>query len=209
MSVGGFFRRLGLWMFQILLILSIVLAVLLGGAAHMTNPSFLKPIAGQLMASQISASDNASIDQYIDSSYEKKVCSGYGCLQMLKNLQSPTDIISRDFNDFLKSQAFILAGLAVMFGILVLLLARGWPAKLMSFGTSLFMSGIPYVVLIFLKGYAASMFPSDMGNLKPLMDMIINPIARVFLWLLISGIVVLASGIGLRMYLKKGKSEKK
>ena len=146
------------------------------------------------------------VNKAFDNSYNKKVCSGYDCLKMLQNLQNPLDLVTKDFNDFMKSQAFMLIGLSVLFGIFVLLLAKGWPAKVASLGSSLFTAGLPYFVFILVKSQLASLIPGGMGaQLSPFIDMIINPIMASFLWVLIAGAVLMVSGWIWKFSLRKKK----
>jgi len=143
-------------------------------------------------------------DKMFDSIYEQKACGGYACLDLLKSVQSDSQnalkLITSDFNRFLKSQIMILIGLCVIFGIFVLLLARGWPSKLMSLGGCLVTSGLPYFAVPTIKDLLMAYL--NVRTYQMIFGLI-SSLSSTFLWILISGAVLFVVGLVLRCVVKE------
>jgi len=134
--------------------------------------------------------------------YEKDVCQGYSCLDVLKNLQNPLDLVTRDFSVFLKSQIWILASLAGLFGLFVVLLAKGISAKFTSVGGSMITAGLPYFMIKVLEKNIGTMLPAEAAMAIPFLTNLLAPILNIFLIILIIGAVLSAVGLGIKIYQK-------
>ena len=259
------FRSMGLFLAKIWFIIFVIAFVMGLAVTNLTSYSFLKPVVGQMMASQTqnmnldeqyqgflsqcnlektdsisfplnmgTGTENLTIDincsalkengkQYIvdvfqnqvaDSLfkdyYNRKVCSGFECVNMLKTLKNPLDIVTADFNAFLKTLVLIWGSLTLLFGIFVILLATGLPGRFISFGGTLIVAGLPYFVIKFIESRIGSIIPSGSSMAIPFIGLLMNPIANIFMWILILGVVCCIVGFGIKIYRKvKEKKEKK
>lgn len=142
--------------------------------------------------------------------YNKPFCSGFECINKLSNLTNPLDLVTADFNKFLKSVLWIIGGLALLFGLFVILLAKGLPGKFLSIGGSMITAGLPYFMIKFLEKNIGTMIPSEAAMAVPFLATLLNPIANIFLIVLIVGVVSCVVGWGIKIYRKqqekKGKS---
>jgi len=217
MSAKDVFGFIGLWLSKLLFVAFLVAFVAAITATNLTSESFIKPIMGKILASQTSNIGNdqsqAQMDSLFSEFYNKKVCSGYGCIDMLKNLKNPLDIVTADFNRFLKSSLWILGALVGLFGLFIILLARGLPGKFLSLGSALIAAGLPYFAVRFLENNIGSMISLDASMAASFTKLLIDPVANIFLLILILGVVCCAVGFGIKIYRKikekKGKKGKK
>jgi len=194
-------RTAGSWASKILLVICLVGFVSAIALSNLTSESFLKPVIGQIASSKmgnISAGGQEVISNLILSQfYEKKVCSGYSCIQML-NLKNPLNLLTADFHNFLNNLLWILGGLALLFGVLVALLAKDLPGKLTSLGGSLVIAGLPFFLMILLAGNLGSIVPQSASGAVPSIAALLNSTANVFLMILILGAVLLGRAMTLK-----------
>lgn len=255
MSAKEFFRGAGLWLSKALFVLLLVGFVAEIAASNLTSESFLKPIIGEMMLSQmtnmpvgdqyqglldmceVQGTENISVPMETDfanlslevncndlrtngeaevtniiknqvtgalfsSFYNKKVCSGSSCIDMLKNLQNPLDLITADFNKFLKSSLWVLGTLAGLFGLFIILLAKGLPKKFLSLGGSLITAGLPYFMIKIIGKNIGSMIPSEAAMAVPFIVTLLDPVANIFLLILILGAVCCVVGWSIKIYRK-------
>jgi len=139
--------------------------------------------------------------------YNKKVCSGYSCINMLTNLENPFDVVTADFNKFLKDSLWIIGVLAGLFGLLVIFLAKSLHGKLTSIGGSLITAGLPYFMIKVLGKNIGSMIPAEAAMAVPFIITLLTPIANIFLLIFIVGVVCSVAGFGIKIY-RKSKEKK-
>jgi hypothetical protein len=148
-----------------------------------------------------------------DSVYLKKVCSGSQCLDILKNLPltlqnnplGATDLVSRDFNDYVHSKFLIFLSLSILFAVLVLVLAKSWESRFMSLGGSLVTAGLPYFGVPFLRETLKANLPAKAYEL---ILRLVTTLSGTFLTILISGVILLLVGLGLKFYFNKKYGKK-
>lgn len=268
MTAGDFFRGLGLWISNMLLVFMIAISIATFMGVEATSQSFLKPLFSEIMmqqvASQLNMEDLASglnqqcasekkeimilpinmsmisldisinctkmkqdeknetlsifreqvTGKVFDSFYNKKVCEGSQCFDMLKSLpqtlqsnpQNALAFISADFNRYMKAKLIFLIIGAAVFAALVFLLAKGWPGKFISLGGTLLTSGLPYFAIPLLKKNILAMAPPAV---VPIINSLIGSLLSIFMYLFIGGAVLLAVGIGLKIYFKRKEGKKK
>ena len=215
MTFKDFMRGFGLWLSKTLLVMLLIGFVAAIAISNLTSEDFLKPLIGQTMAAQAAGvpGGQEQVDSMFSELYKKKVCSGYSCLGVVKNLQNPADIVTRDFNIFITSQIWILGVLAAVFVLFVVLLAKGLPRKFTAVGGSFISAGAPYFIIKVVGKNLGSFVPAEMASAIPFIVDILKPIANIFLVILIVGVVCSVTGWGMRIYRKrqekKGKTGKK
>jgi len=153
---------------------------------------------------------NQVTDSMFSEFYNKPVCSGFECFNKLSNLNNPLDLVTSDFNKFLKSILWMIGGLALLFGVFVVLLAKGLPGKFLAIGGSMITAGLPYFMIKFLQQNIGTMLPAEAAMAVPFLASIFTPVANIFLMVLIVGVGCCVVGWGIKIYRKmqekKGKS---
>lgn len=136
--------------------------------------------------------------------YNSNVCSGPDCLEVALNAEDPMQRISAvmnaRFNEYVAgwNRKFIM--IAVLCVLLILLLAQGWPSKLMGVGVPLAFAGIPYFFIGSLQAKLETSLPSR--ALFAIGEMI-NSLSNAFLAMFIVGVTLTIAGFALKIYLKK------
>ena len=126
-------------------------------------------------------------------------CSGLNCLKSTAGLPG---FLTSGFNLFLKRIQIYFIAIALIFGILLLLLAKGIPSKFISLGSCFISSGIPYIILPY------AMKNVNMKGFESIASKIISAISQNFLVVLVTGIVLLIIGTTIK-FIPKGKAKKK
>lgn len=147
-----------------------------------------------------------------DLTYNKEVCKGSKCFELLKNLPQTmqsnpleaTSLISKDFHDYIQSKFYLAIGLTLLFAVLVLVFAKGIGGKLMSLGGCLLTSGLPYFSMPFLKEALKTNLPANTYDL--ILSLIIK-LSMVFLWIFIAGAVLFVAGLVVKFSLKREEKQ--
>lgn len=150
---------------------------------------------------------NQVTDGMFSEFYDREVCDGYECLDVLKNLQNPMDLVTRDFNTFFKDNINLLAMIAGVFAVFVVLLAKGWAMKFTALGGSMVTAGLPFFMIKLLQSNIGSILPAEASSAVPFLVSLLAPVANMFMIVLIIGAVLSASGFGIKMYQKKKENK--
>jgi len=128
-------------------------------------------------------------------------CSGLDCL---KSREGIPPFLTSGFSLFLKSIRIYFIIISAVFAFLLVLLAKGISGKFTSLGYCFAASGLPYFIL---PSIAKNM---NMPGAGLLIQGFISVISKNFLILLVTGVVLFAVGIILKIALKsKGKKKNK
>jgi hypothetical protein len=172
-----------------------------------TQSSYSPPVGNfniSMDCSKIKSSNQSGfakliIENLFDQQIYNRQCSGIDCLK----LQDIPGIITNAFNNFLKTTLIILAGGAILFGLLLFLLSKGLQSKLSSLGTPFILTGISAIPLYIYKSRISA------GTFQVFIDKIIEVILKYCLISLAIGIILVIAGIVIAMKNKKSKKDKK
>lgn len=124
----------------------------------------------------------------------------YDC-QIFECLKIPSFVVSKSFNEFLRSILLYTTLATALSGIAYTLLLEGMTEKLKGIGFSLFFVGLPYFFLVPILNFTLKKL--QLGGYSSFVTELSKELISYFLYPLVVGVVLLATGFALDFYLRK------
>jgi len=138
---------------------------------------------------------------YFDSIYYKPFsCSFVKCMITLPSDERSSIILTDMGNRFYSKAWIYLLAAAIGAAALLFICSNTWASRLKSLGFCMFIAGTPYFMFSFLKKF----LPADVASqASPLIDVIVKTLSPKFLIVLITGVILIIAGFGMKYIFKK------